>query len=278
MLTTFKMLYAPIFFGGFAVAALTLVQMGAGLFWLPVLVVLAIALSLIAESFAPYEPLWNKSLKDRQRDLIHSFVNEGSIVGMVALLPVIVGLVPWPSVWPAGLPLWIEVVAAVTLLDIGITLVHFASHRVDWLWRFHAVHHSVKRMYGFNGLLKHPVHQTMEITGGALPWLLVGVPSDVAAIAATFVAIQLLLQHSNVDMKIGPLKFIWAVAPVHRHHHVASAERGDVNFGLFFTFWDVMLGTACFSTSKDVRAGSIGIEDRPDYPHEYLAQLVEPFR
>ena len=181
MLTTFKMLYAPIFFGGFAVAALTLVQMGAGLFWLPVLVVLAIALSLIAESFAPYEPLWNKSLKDRQRDLIHSFVNEGSIVGMVALLPVIVGLVPWPSVWPAGLPLWIEVVAAVTLLDIGITLVHFASHRVDWLWRFHAVHHSVKRMYGFNGLLKHPVHQTMEITGGALPWLLVGVPSIVVA-------------------------------------------------------------------------------------------------
>ena len=74
---------------------------------------------------------------------------------MVALLPVIVGLVPWPSVWPAGLPLWIEVVAAVTLLDIGITLVHFASHRVDWLWRFHAVHHSVKRMYGFNGLIEY---------------------------------------------------------------------------------------------------------------------------
>ncbi|WP_232508426.1 sterol desaturase family protein [Qipengyuania flava] len=91
---------------------------------------------------------------------------------------------------------------AIVLLDVGITLAHFASHRVSFLWRFHAVHHSVRRMYGFNGLLKHPVHQFIEVTAGALPWLLLGIPLDVAAVASFAVLIQLQLQHSNVDMRV----------------------------------------------------------------------------
>ncbi len=31
---------------------------------------------------------------------------------------------------------------------------------------FHVVRHSVVRMYGFNGFMKHPIHQTIETIGG----------------------------------------------------------------------------------------------------------------
>lgn len=38
--------------------------------------------------------------------------------------------------------------------DLGITLTHYASHKIGVPWRFHAVHHSVTRCYGRNGLTK----------------------------------------------------------------------------------------------------------------------------
>jgi len=278
ILSVFKRLYAPTFFLGFLAAALTLAGTGGSLIWLPALVVVAILTSCLAERIAPHEPVWNKPDHDRVRDICHAVVNEGTIIVLVVLLAVFAAVIPWAPLWPSSLPLWADVALSIIMLDTGITLVHFASHRVSLLWRFHAVHHSVKRMYGFNGQLKHPVRQTLEIMGGTLPWLLLGIPTEVAALATFAVAVQLLLQHSNVDMKIGPLKYVWAVAPAHRHHHVASAQDGDVNFGLFLTLWDLLLGTARFSSCDGARAGAIGIHGRPDYPAAYAAQFVEPFR
>jgi len=274
----FRILYAPFYFLGFVGGAAAITSSGASPAWLFVLLLAAIATSLAAERLAPFEKQWNASHGDGKRDIAHALVNEASLVVLVLLLPLITSLAPWPSVWPATLPFWADIVLAIVLLDIGITLAHFASHRVSFLWRFHAVHHSVRRMYGFNGLLKHPVHQLIEISAGALPWLLLGIPFDVAMVVSFAVLIQLQLQHSNVDMRIGALAYIWAVAPVHRHHHLASETYGDVNFGLFLTLWDVLLGTARFGSSQHIRAGAIGLAGIEDYPDAYLAQLTEPFR
>lgn len=274
----FRILYAPVYFIAFVGSAAVLVTSGAPPTWLIPLLAFAIFTSFGAERIAPFEPGWNRSHGDTGRDMAHALVNEASILGLVLLLPFFASLVPWSSIWPAPLPFWAELVLAIVLLDAGISLAHFASHRIPLLWRFHAVHHSVRRMYGFNGLLKHPVHQLIEISVGTLPWLLLGIPQDVAIVGSFAVAIQLQLQHSNVDMRVGPLALLWAVAPVHRHHHLASESEGDVNFGLFLTIWDVLLGTAQFQSSDRIRAGTVGIAGRSDYPEAYVAQLAEPFR
>lgn len=274
----FRILYAPAYFLMFVGAAAGIVSAGLPPVWLIGLLLAAIVTSLAAERIAPFERPWNRDHGDAKRDLVHALVNEGSILVLVLLLPFFASLVPWPSLWPAAWPFWAELTLAIVLLDAGISLAHFASHRVPVLWRFHAVHHSVRRMYGFNGLLKHPVHQLIEISVGTLPWLLMGIPQDVAMVGSFAVAIQLQLQHSNVDMRVGPLVYLWAVAPVHRHHHLASEADGDVNFGLFLTIWDVILGTARFRSSDHIRAGHLGIAGRPDYPEAYLAQLGEPFK
>ncbi|MAF63639.1 MULTISPECIES: sterol desaturase family protein [Sphingomonadales] len=276
-MSLFRTLYAPVYFLGFVGAAAVLVSSGGSPIWLIALFALAIVTSLVSERVAPFEPVWNRSHGDARRDIAHALVNEGSILVLVLLLPFFASLVPWSSLWPSLLPFWAELALAIILLDAGISLTHYASHRIPLLWRFHAVHHSVRRMYGFNCLLKHPIHQLIEISVGTLPWLLLGIPQDVAIVGSFAVAIQLQLQHSNVDMRVGPLALLWAIAPVHRHHHLASETEGDVNFGLFLTIWDVMLGTAQFRSSAQIRASSLGIAGRSDYPETYLAQLVEPF-
>lgn len=47
------------------------------------------------------------------------------------------GLLQWFT-----LPLWFEVAAAVVLMDYTLYWWHVATHRIPWLWRFHAVHHT----------------------------------------------------------------------------------------------------------------------------------------
>ena len=132
-------------------------------------------------------------------------------------------------------------------------------------------------MYGFNGFMKHPVHQLIETIGGVTPLLLLGIPTSVAAAVVFSVAIQLLLQHSNVDYRTGPLKYVFVSAEVHRFHHRKEAGAGDVNFGLFTMFWDHLLGTFYYAP-EPIPQDALGITNRPDYPKEYIQQILEPFK
>jgi len=269
--------YAPVFFAGFIGMALYAIGNGAPVWTLTPLLVLAVAISFAAERLAPYESAWNHDMEDDATNLIHALVNEGSIILSVLALPVISAMTPSLAIWPVTWPLWAQLVLAIVIGDLGITLAHFASHRTTALWRLHSVHHSARRLYGFNGLMKHPLHQAVELVAGVTPLLIMGMTSTVAWLLSFAVAIQLLLQHSNVDMRIGPLAYLWAVAPAHRHHHIASAVDGDVNFGLFLSIWDHALGT--FEINRAMpRDGEVGVAGRPDFPKRYLEQLAEPFR
>ncbi|MEE9099055.1 sterol desaturase family protein [Pseudomonas nitroreducens] len=273
-----RYLYAPAFFFGFIGFALYLVGEGVSLICLPALLPLAILLAFLAERLRPYRAAWNESHGDGVRDLLHALVNETLNALGIAAIPLVALWLPHFGWWPSGWPLALQLLAALLIADLGITLVHYASHRSPLLWRLHAVHHSVARMYGFNGLMKHPLHQALEALGGTLPLLLLGIPVEVAALLAFAIAIQLLLQHSNVDMRIGALRHLFAWAPLHRLHHLKYGTAGDVNFALFFSFWDRLLGTALYLPDYRLAEDDLGIGDRPDYPVGYLAQLAEPFR
>jgi len=279
MNTVIKVLYAPMFFLGFIWAGVYVVEAGT-LAWIFPLLLLAICISFVAEQLIPYEKIWNKSKGDITRDLLHGIVNEATLAITVALIPVMTMFIPYVSFWPYDWPLWGQLIFALLIADFGITMAHYYSHKYDLLWRLHAVHHSVKRMYSFNGLMKHPFHQAIELTAGTLPLLLMGMPMEVGALLGFCAAIQLLLQHSNVDMKVGPLIYIWAIAPGHRQHHINRGKEGDVNFGLFTMIWDHLLGThVTDSASRPAPVdGDLGIGSQPNYPQSYLAQLIEPFR
>jgi sterol desaturase/sphingolipid hydroxylase (fatty acid hydroxylase superfamily) len=269
--------YAPLFFIGFIGAAGWMVENDASKLWLAALLLPAIALSFIAERIAPFEEIWNHSKGDSSRDMLHAIINELSNAASIAAIPILAAMTHGFDVWPSEWPLWAQLVMTILIADFGITMAHYASHKVEALWRLHAVHHSVERMYGFNGLMKHPLHQAIELTAGTTPLLLMGLPLEIGALLGLAVAIQLLLQHSNTDMRVGPLIYFWAVAPGHRLHHLAHKVKGDVNFGLFTMLWDHLLGTFVKDRPQP-RDGELGIAGRPDYPVGYGAQLVEPFR
>lgn len=278
MRSALKIAYAPVMLLAFNGAAIWLVASGEAWLWLLPLLLGAVGVSFVVERLIPYEPSWNRARGDTGRDIVYSVAYEASVYLSVASIPLLALLMPGAGLWPTALPLWAQVLLAVIVADFGITICHYASHRIEWLWRFHAPHHSVTRMYGFNGLIKHPVHQIFESISGTAPLLLLGMPLEVGLLLGFAITIQLLLQHSNVDMTLGPLRYVLALAPLHRFHHQKWAGIGDVNFGLFTNLWDYLLGTAVFDPHKRFTSADLGIGKQPNYPVGYLGQLTAPFR
>jgi sterol desaturase/sphingolipid hydroxylase (fatty acid hydroxylase superfamily) len=172
----------------------------------------------------------------------------------------------------------VQLLLAIIIADFSMTIIHYWSHRVGWLWRLHAIHHGVHRLYSFNGLVRHPLHQMLDLAVGTLPLVLAGLPGDVAVLLALAISMQLLVQHSNIDYSLGPLKKFLAIGPVHRLHHVNWTGQGDVNFGLFFTAWDILLGTLRLNSEREPSVGDIGIQNHRDFPQNYMTQLALPFR
>ena len=209
--------------------------------------------------------------------MAHGVVYEIANINAIMMLPLVTMFVPWRGIWPSTLPLGVQLLLAIIIADFSMTIIHYWSHRVSWLWRLHAVHHGVHRLYSFNGLVRHPLHQMLDLAVGTLPLVLAGLSVDVAILLAFAISMQLLVQHSNTNYELGQFQKFLAVGAVHRLHHVNWTGQGDVNFGLFFTFWDSLLGTLKLASERAPSAGDIGIQDYPCFPQHYMTQLMLPF-
>ena len=273
-----RLLYLPLFLlvGNGVAVYLVAEDFNAG--WLGLLILVFIGISFATERLIPYDRAFNEPQQDQRRDVLHALMNESLNVIGIAVLPLIAGLLVLAPIWPSSWPLVFQLLLAILISDIGITLAHFASHRLRLLWRLHAVHHSVKRLYGFNGLMKHPLHQFIETVAGTTPLLIIGVPQNVLMLLVVAVVFQLLLQHSNVAYFTGPLKKVLAINSVHRFHHLNTAKEGDVNFGLFTTLTDRFLGTAYFDSERTIGTKDLGIASALNYPTNYWQQLMQPFQ
>jgi sterol desaturase/sphingolipid hydroxylase (fatty acid hydroxylase superfamily) len=264
--------YVPFMLIGINGCAVVLAACEMRLWKVSLLLVPAIAVALLMERVLPYETAWNVSHGDAGKDATHGFVYELSSLGGLAWLQLIAWALPWHGFWPRESPLCTQLLMAILIADLGATLMHYASHRVGWLWKLHSVHHGVDRLYSFNGLVRHPLHQQIDLAVAALPLILLGMPLEVTVLLGLATSVQLIVQHSNVDYRLGPFGSLLSIGATHRLHHVNWAGEGDFNFGLFFTFWDRALGTFRPSSERMPVAGDIGVQDRPGYSQRNWAQ------
>jgi sterol desaturase/sphingolipid hydroxylase (fatty acid hydroxylase superfamily) len=245
--------------------------------WLAPLLALALLVVYIAERVSPAFGMWNEDHGDQPATVLHAIVYEISNINGVLLIPVIVWLFPFQGIWPTEWPLIVQLLMALLVADFVFMMVHYVSHRVPLLWRLHAVHHGVPRLFGLNGLVRHPLHQTLDMLLGTAPLVVMGMPVDVAVLLGFVVSIQLIVQHANVDYALGPFRNHLSIGQLHHLHHVNWGKEGDCNFGLFLTVWDRMLGTFQPEPSRPIQAHDMGVDEVPDFPKGYIQQLIFPF-
>jgi sterol desaturase/sphingolipid hydroxylase (fatty acid hydroxylase superfamily) len=269
--------YVPAMLLGWNALAYAVVMGGLSWGWLLPVLITAFLSAYVAEHILPAHEEWNHDQGDTKTNWFHNLYYENSVATGVVMIPFLVWLFPVTGVWPTEWPTVVQLLLAILFADTMFTLVHYFSHRWPLLWRLHAVHHGVGRLTSFNGLVRHPLHQSIDMVVGTLPLVLLGMPVDIAVLLGFAISIQLIVQHSNVDYALGPARHLLSIGKAHHLHHVNWGTEGDCNFGLFFTHVDRMLGTFVLEPSREIQANDLGIDELPQFPKSYLSQLLLPF-
>lgn len=142
-----------------------------------------------------------------------------------------------------SLPSAVRILVAIFMVDFIIYWIHRAQHRFDLLWRTHAWHHSVEQLYWFSGFRTSFLHSFIyNIPQAAVPMLIFNLSPLEAGIGYSIGLLIQFWEHTNIDVNIGPLRYLIITPAYHRVHHSAS-HVCRMNLGTTFSLWDRMFGT-----------------------------------
>lgn len=178
---------------------------------------------------------------------------------------------------PVQLTFWMQVLLVLTIIDFFLFFIHRQSHKYLFLWRLHAIHHSSGRLYFFNGEKRHALHQIIKGGPGILLCLFIGIPQPVVVAALAILAINMFMQHTNLDYKAGILKKVFCVAELHRWRHRTDYKDAQVNYGAWLTLWNRLFRTAYDKPHMQNGLGAIGIAEEKYFPKSYPKQFLYSF-
>jgi sterol desaturase/sphingolipid hydroxylase (fatty acid hydroxylase superfamily) len=175
----------------------------------------------------------------------------------------------------AGWALWAQILAFLVLSDFLQWCVHNALHRVPVLWTFHKVHHSIHTMDFVGNFRFHWMEIVVYKTAQWLPLALLGAPGKAVFWVAVFSTFWGDLNHANLNVGLGPLGYVFNNPRMHLWHHDASDEGGIAkNFGIVFSLWDFLLGTAYWP--RDRSPQRLGYPGDEIMPEGFLGQITWP--
>jgi len=144
------------------------------------------------------------------------------------------------------LPAWVTVTLSVLFLDYTLWVWHWLNHKVQFLWRFHLVHHVDRDLDASTALRFHFGELTLSIGVRALQLVVIG--GDLVVLGAWQGALfaSVLFHHSNVRLpgRLDRALTLLFVSPrMHGIHHSTVHAETDSNWSSLFTFWDRLHGT-----------------------------------
>src|SRR5499425_1904884 len=255
----------------------------------PVLVTLVVAVG-ICERIWPAEPrpvLACGHVQDACYMALHAIV----VIPLMTLLSVgsaaLIGShAGWIALRPAqNWPGWLLIPLTLVAMDAANWLAHFADHRLGFLWRFHALHHSQEELSVLTSFRAHPLMHTTGFVLATIPVVALMPGRPIAPVLITVYVCIGTLQHANLRWTFGPAGRVIVSPAYHRLHH--ARDNQGVNLGVVFSVWDMLAGRARFPARSE-GAGRTGLVGRPvpveqdDRARPALVlvgqQLLEPFQ
>lgn len=186
------------------------------------------------------------------------------------------GLLHW-----LGLPAWGAWPFGLVLFDGWMYSWHRLSHRVKFLWRFHAVHHSDREMDASSAVRFH----TGEIVISSLARLVVlpllGMTMPQLLLYEAILLPVILFHHSNIRISDGVdrrLRWVITTPWMHWVHHSRWQPETDSNYSSVLSVWDRLFGT--FRLREDPGSIVLGLDDGQDEGEwrSLGAMIARPFR
>ncbi|MEX0315898.1 MAG: sterol desaturase family protein [Allomuricauda sp.] len=180
-----------------------------------------------------------------------------------------------PSSWPQ----WLQLVVFFVLLDFVQWFAHICLHKFPVLWQFHKIHHSVKEM-GFAAHLRyHWMENILYKPLKTLGVMLLGGFEPEQAYIVHFAAIAIgHLNHANIKLTWGPLKYVLNNPVMHLYHHSYTLPEGryGVNFGISLSLWDYLFKTNYIPEQSGIIP--LGFPGDETIPKGFWKQLIYGFR
>ncbi|MDX1470066.1 MAG: sterol desaturase family protein, partial [Flavobacteriaceae bacterium] len=157
---------------------------------------------------------------------------------------------------------------------------HILLHRYEILWQFHTVHHSVKEM-GFAAHLRfHWMENILYKPLKTIAIMILGGFEPRDAFIVHFIAISIgHLNHSNIKLTYGPLKYILNNPVMHLYHHsfeLPENRKYGVNYGISLSLWDYLFRTNY--VPEDSGKIKLGYQGDEEMPKSFLGQMTYGFR
>ena len=243
------------------------------------------------ERFFPWRPEQKQLRPKLWSDLIHLVFN-GHFLGLLLAGLASTWILPHVDRWLAaeGLtdavyrnaaadwPLWLQIIIALVVLDFIQWCVHNLLHRIPLFWEFHKAHHSVKDeemdwIVSFRfSWLEVIVYKSVLY----LPLVFFGFRWEALMFHAIFGTLIGHLNHANLNLGHGPWRYILNSPRMHIWHHDYEGDaKTTVNFGIIFSSWDWIFGTAKMPPEPPAHLGFDGVETFPD---NFFSQEIWPLQ
>src|SRR6266403_2767628 len=217
--------------------------------------------------------------RDWANDLVFLLFN-GLLIKLGLLAVIAVSIFAATQIVPAsfqaaigGLPYWIQLPLVIVLSDLGFYWTHRMFHAVPWLWRFHAIHHSIEELDWLAAARVHPIDQILTKGVSLVPVVALGFSEWAIGLYAVLYHWQSFLIHANVRIGFGPLRLLFASPEFHHWHHSSQREARDRNFAGQLSFLDALFGS--FHLPRGQKPTTYGLDRR--IPQRYVPQLLYPF-
>ena len=134
-------------------------------------------------------------------------------------------------------------IVAFLVIDFQSYWVHRWSHKINFFWNRHIIHHSSEE-FNLACALRQSISGIFNyFTFLLIPAAIVGVPEPVIATIAPLHLFAQFWYHTRHIGKMGFLEKIIVTPSHHRVHHAINPEYLDKNLAAIFIWWDKWFGT-----------------------------------
>jgi sterol desaturase/sphingolipid hydroxylase (fatty acid hydroxylase superfamily) len=148
---------------------------------------------------------------------------------------------------------FLKSVLTFALFDLSIYGWHYASHKYEFLWRFHKIHHSDKSFNVSTGFRFHVFDLLLEIVYKCLFVVLIGVDAYLVLTIEIIELFFIFFHHANLKIPNEELISQFIITPsLHRTHHSKLRSEHDSNYAIVLSFWDKLFGTRKESVPQDI--------------------------
>lgn len=180
------------------------------------------------------------------------------------------------------LPLWLEIITAMIILDLLIYIQHVAFHRIPLFWAMHKVHHADRDIDVTTAIRFHPFEIIVSMAYKMACVALLG-PAVIAVILFEIILNGCaLFNHANLRLSPAIDKALrgFIVTPdMHRIHHSVHSTETNSNYGFSLSLWDQLFRTYRSAPEDGHDAMSIGLSEAQTAKPNLLGwSLLFPFK